>query len=169
MTGNKACASPSWPGERARERGVFRPSAPCRSCGDGRNTPGHDGEGTIPLILEVLQARGVVPGTLQSRHPLCLRCLMAMTGDRTGGTQRCMIAGRGNHGNKGLGMLDQTRPPIPIPLLDVRGVTLQYKSRDHLVTATYRVDFSVQRSGRFILLGPSGCSLVRPAAANRPC
>ncbi|MGE0224625.1 MAG: ABC transporter ATP-binding protein [Acetobacteraceae bacterium] len=51
-------------------------------------------------------------------------------------------------------MLDQTLPP---PLLDVRGVTLQYKTRDHLVTATYRVDFSVQRSDRFILLGPSGC------------
>ena len=43
------------------------------------------------------------------------------------------------------------------PLLDVCGVTLQYKTRDHLVTATYRVDFSVQRSDRFILLGPSGC------------
>jgi NitT/TauT family transport system ATP-binding protein len=43
------------------------------------------------------------------------------------------------------------------PLLDVRGVTLQYKTRDHLVTATYRVDFSVLRSDRFVLLGPSGC------------
>ncbi len=43
------------------------------------------------------------------------------------------------------------------PLLDVRGVTLQYKTRDHLVTATYRVDFQVFRSDRFILLGPSGC------------
>jgi NitT/TauT family transport system ATP-binding protein len=43
------------------------------------------------------------------------------------------------------------------PLLDVRGVTLQYKTRDHLVTATYRVDFQVLRSDRFILLGPSGC------------
>jgi NitT/TauT family transport system ATP-binding protein len=43
------------------------------------------------------------------------------------------------------------------PLLDVRGVTLQYKTRDHLVTATYRVDFQVFRSERFILLGPSGC------------
>ena len=44
-----------------------------------------------------------------------------------------------------------------VPLLDVRGVTLQYKTRDHLVTATYRVDFEVFRSDRFILLGPSGC------------
>jgi NitT/TauT family transport system ATP-binding protein len=42
-------------------------------------------------------------------------------------------------------------------LLDVRGVTLQYKTRDHLVTATYRVDFEVYRSDRFVLLGPSGC------------
>src|ERR1700750_1407396 len=46
---------------------------------------------------------------------------------------------------------------LPHPLLDVRGVTLQYKTRDHLVTATYRVDFSVHRSDRFVLLGPSGC------------
>src|SRR5246127_2064861 len=42
-------------------------------------------------------------------------------------------------------------------LLDVRGVTLQYKTRDHLVTATYRVDFQVFASDRFVLLGPSGC------------
>ena len=43
------------------------------------------------------------------------------------------------------------------PLLDVRGVTLQYKTKDHLVTATYRIDFRVYRSDRFIVLGPSGC------------
>ena len=48
-------------------------------------------------------------------------------------------------------------PGGAVPLLDVRGVTLQYKTRDHLVTATYRVDFEVFRSDRFILLGPSGC------------
>jgi len=42
-------------------------------------------------------------------------------------------------------------------LLDVRGVTLQYKTRDHLVTATYRIDFQVFASDRFVLLGPSGC------------
>ncbi|MDQ6640799.1 MAG: ABC transporter ATP-binding protein [Pseudomonadota bacterium] len=45
----------------------------------------------------------------------------------------------------------------PAPLLDVRGVTLQYKTREHLVTATYRVDFQVHRSDRYVLLGPSGC------------
>lgn len=43
------------------------------------------------------------------------------------------------------------------PLVDVRGVTLQYKTKEHLVTATFRVDFQVFRSERFILLGPSGC------------
>jgi NitT/TauT family transport system ATP-binding protein len=43
------------------------------------------------------------------------------------------------------------------PLLDVRGVTLQYKTRDHLITATWRVDIQVLRSDRFVLLGPSGC------------
>jgi NitT/TauT family transport system ATP-binding protein len=43
------------------------------------------------------------------------------------------------------------------PLLDVRGVTLQYRTRDHLVTATYRVNFRVHRADRFVLLGPSGC------------
>jgi NitT/TauT family transport system ATP-binding protein len=46
---------------------------------------------------------------------------------------------------------------LPQPLLEVSGVTLQYKTRDHLVTATYRVDFQVFTSDRFILLGPSGC------------
>jgi NitT/TauT family transport system ATP-binding protein len=48
-------------------------------------------------------------------------------------------------------------PHDAAPLLQVRGVTLQYKTRDHLVTATYRVDFDVLRSDRFVLLGPSGC------------
>ena len=43
------------------------------------------------------------------------------------------------------------------PLLDVRGVTLQYKTKEHLVTATYRVDFQVFRSDRYVILGPSGC------------
>jgi NitT/TauT family transport system ATP-binding protein len=41
--------------------------------------------------------------------------------------------------------------------LDVRGVSLQYKTRDHLVTATYRVDFQIFAADRFILLEPSGC------------
>ncbi|WP_336490892.1 ABC transporter ATP-binding protein [Methylobacterium nigriterrae] len=43
------------------------------------------------------------------------------------------------------------------PLLEVDGVTLRYKTPQHLVTATYRVDFKVLPSDRFVLLGPSGC------------
>ena len=43
------------------------------------------------------------------------------------------------------------------PLLDVRGVTLQYRTKEKLVTATYRVSFQVLRSDRFVMLGPSGC------------
>lgn len=46
---------------------------------------------------------------------------------------------------------------MPQPLLQVQGVTLQYKTKEHLVTATYRVDFNVYQSDRFVLLGPSGC------------
>jgi NitT/TauT family transport system ATP-binding protein len=42
-------------------------------------------------------------------------------------------------------------------LLSVSGVTLQYRTEDKLVTATYRVSFDVLRSDRFVLLGPSGC------------
>jgi len=42
-------------------------------------------------------------------------------------------------------------------MLAVRGVTLQYRTKDHLVTATYRVSFHVQESDRFVVLGPSGC------------
>src|ERR1051326_8303665 len=43
------------------------------------------------------------------------------------------------------------------PLLEVKGVTLQYKTPDRLVTATYRIDFEVVQAERFVLLGPSGC------------
>ena len=42
-------------------------------------------------------------------------------------------------------------------LLEVDGVTLQYRSDGRLVTATERVSFSVERSDRFVILGPSGC------------
>jgi NitT/TauT family transport system ATP-binding protein len=42
-------------------------------------------------------------------------------------------------------------------LLEGKGVTLQYKTPRHLVTATYRVDFSVHQGDRYVILGPSGC------------
>jgi len=44
-----------------------------------------------------------------------------------------------------------------LPLLQARDVTLQYKTRHHLVTATYRVSFDIYPGDRFIVLGPSGC------------
>src|SRR5690606_19890417 len=43
------------------------------------------------------------------------------------------------------------------PLLEVRDATLQYKTAEHLVTATYKVSFEVHSGDRFVLLGPSGC------------
>jgi NitT/TauT family transport system ATP-binding protein len=43
------------------------------------------------------------------------------------------------------------------PLLAVDGVTLQYRTPDHLVTAVWRVSFNVLESDRFVILGPSGC------------
>src|SRR5439155_10059079 len=43
------------------------------------------------------------------------------------------------------------------PLLAVDDVTLQYKTQQHLVTATFRVGFEVYTGERFVLLGPSGC------------
>jgi NitT/TauT family transport system ATP-binding protein len=57
------------------------------------------------------------------------------------------------------------------PLLEVKGVTLQYKTTEHLVTATYRVDFNVYDSERFVLLGPSGCgksSLLKAVGGYMP-
>jgi len=42
-------------------------------------------------------------------------------------------------------------------LLEVNGVTLQYKTPRHLVTATYKVDFTVHQGDRYVILGPSGC------------
>jgi NitT/TauT family transport system ATP-binding protein len=52
----------------------------------------------------------------------------------------------------------QPAASVPVsPLLSVRDVTLQYKTPDHLITATWRVSFDVHTGDRFILLGPSGC------------
>ena len=56
---------------------------------------------------------------------------------------------------------------LDAPLLDVRGVTLQYRTPDSIVTATHRVSFGVHPGDRFVLLGPSGCgksSLLKAVA-----
>src|SRR3954469_17326238 len=43
------------------------------------------------------------------------------------------------------------------PLLAVDDVTLQYKTEQHLGTATFRVGFEVYEGERYVVLGPSGC------------
>ena len=52
---------------------------------------------------------------------------------------------------------DRVRAQTDAPLLDVRDVTLRYKTPNLLVTATENVSFDVRKSDRFVLLGPSGC------------
>jgi NitT/TauT family transport system ATP-binding protein len=54
-------------------------------------------------------------------------------------------------------MINQPAISGEAALLSVDDVTLQYKTPQHLVTATYRVDFGVRQSERFVILGPSGC------------
>jgi NitT/TauT family transport system ATP-binding protein len=44
-----------------------------------------------------------------------------------------------------------------LEMLKVDDVTLQYKTPLHLVTATYKVSFSVRERDRYVILGPSGC------------
>jgi NitT/TauT family transport system ATP-binding protein len=56
---------------------------------------------------------------------------------------------------------------LPQPLLQVRDVSLEYRSAARTVRATHRVSFDVHRGDRFVLLGPSGCgksSLLKAAA-----
>ena len=43
------------------------------------------------------------------------------------------------------------------PLLQVDGVSLEYRTRERVVRATHRVSFDLHRADRFVLLGPSGC------------
>ena len=57
------------------------------------------------------------------------------------------------------------------PLLVADGVTLQYKTEDSLVTATWKVSFEVYEGDRYVLLGPSGCgksSLLKSIAGFLP-
>ena len=64
--------------------------------------------------------------------------------------------------------------PLPVanqPLLVADQVTLQYKTQNHLVTATWKVSFEVHRGDRYVLLGPSGCgksSLLKSIAGFLP-
>ena len=48
-------------------------------------------------------------------------------------------------------------PALPQPLLDVDGVSLEYRTPGRVVRATHRVSFDVHAADRFVLLGASGC------------
>jgi NitT/TauT family transport system ATP-binding protein len=52
---------------------------------------------------------------------------------------------------------DEPMSVAPVPLLRASNVSLQYRTAEHCVTATYRVSFDVYRSDRYVILGPSGC------------
>jgi NitT/TauT family transport system ATP-binding protein len=60
---------------------------------------------------------------------------------------------------------------LPAPLLSARGVTLLYRTPQHIFTTAWRVDFDVLPSDRFELLGPSGCgksSILRSVSGFLP-
>jgi len=67
------------------------------------------------------------------------------------------VISRGLETNDIVTAADARAPGIARPLLDVDGVTLQYKTPQHLVTATYRVSLAIYATDRLVLLGPSGC------------
>ncbi|MGU3361987.1 ABC transporter ATP-binding protein [Methylobacterium sp. M6A4_1b] len=55
----------------------------------------------------------------------------------------------------------------PSPLLQIRGVTLEYRTPQRVVRATHRIDLDIYGGDRFVLLGPSGCgksTLLKAAA-----
>ena len=45
----------------------------------------------------------------------------------------------------------------PQALLQVQGVSLEYRTPERVVRATHQVSFEVDPADRFVLLGPSGC------------
>ncbi|WP_287925799.1 ABC transporter ATP-binding protein [Diaphorobacter sp.] len=46
---------------------------------------------------------------------------------------------------------------VPAPLLQVQGVSLDYRTHEHVVRATHQVSFDVHAGERYVLLGASGC------------
>lgn len=57
------------------------------------------------------------------------------------------------------------------PLLQVRDLTLEYRSEHKTIRATHEVSFDVQQGDRFVLLGASGCgksSLLKAIAGFLP-
>ncbi|AOZ02696.1 sulfonate ABC transporter ATP-binding protein [Cupriavidus sp. USMAHM13] len=56
-----------------------------------------------------------------------------------------------------MGAPQSLRVVAPAPLLQVDGVSLEYRTRQRVVRATHQVSFDVHAADRFVLLGPSGC------------
>ena len=48
-------------------------------------------------------------------------------------------------------------PAVPAPLLQVQGVSLDYRTHERVVRATHQVSFDVHAGERYVLLGASGC------------
>src|SRR5712691_8406017 len=98
-----------------------------------------------------------------------------VAGSGTGSRQMAWAARAGHH-------IEGKRMPTDIsmagglaaavaPLLVADDVTLQYKTEQHLVTATWKVGFEVYEGDRYVLLGPSGCgksSLLKAIAGFLP-
>ena len=51
----------------------------------------------------------------------------------------------------------QAQHPDTAALLQVDGLSLEYRTPERVVRATHRVSFDVHQAERFVLLGPSGC------------
>jgi NitT/TauT family transport system ATP-binding protein len=61
--------------------------------------------------------------------------------------------------------------PLPAPLLQMQGVSLEYRTPERVVRATHRIDLDVYAADRFVLLGPSGCgksTLLKAVAGFHP-
>ncbi|KRD42390.1 ABC transporter [Acidovorax sp. Root275] len=61
----------------------------------------------------------------------------------------------------GLTVGESRAAAVPVPadtaLLQVQGVSIDYRTRERVVRATHRVGFDVHKGDRFVLLGASGC------------
>ena len=51
----------------------------------------------------------------------------------------------------------QANQPTAEALLQVQGVSLEYRTPERVVRATHQVSFEIDPGDRFVLLGPSGC------------
>jgi NitT/TauT family transport system ATP-binding protein len=60
------------------------------------------------------------------------------------------------HAPAAAGVASESRPAAQ-PLLQVQGVSIDYRTRERVVRATHRVGFDVHAGDRFVLLGASGC------------